>query len=133
MITISNDMITGIPKIDEQHMELVNRINAVTSMGLNSVLKEETQKTLNFLGEYIIKHFSDEESLQKQCGYPNYEIHRRLHQQYIFEFKRLKKEFDENGSSVEFTLTLRNSIIGWIIRHIKTVDAEFGKYYNSHI
>ncbi|MDR2560046.1 MAG: hemerythrin family protein [Oscillospiraceae bacterium] len=132
MITISNDMKTGVSKIDEQHMELVNRINNVTSMGMKSLSKEETQKTLNLLGEYIIKHFNDEEALQKASGYPKFESHKKLHQQYIFEFQKLKNEFNTNGVSPAFTLSLSNSIIGWIVRHIKTVDVEFGKYFIEH-
>jgi len=132
MITITNDMKTGISKIDAQHNELVDRLNAVTSMGVKSVSTEETQKTLDLLGDYIVKHFNDEEALQKQSGYPKYEWHKAQHQQYIAEFQKLKKEFATNGYSPKFTLGLSNSIINWIVKHIKSVDVEFGKHYNSH-
>ena len=133
MITISKDMETGVAKIDEQHKELVNRINAVSSMGTKSMSKEETQKTLDLLGEYIIKHFSDEEILQKKSNYPKFDWHRGQHQLYISEFQKLKQEYTQNGASAKFTLDLSNSIIGWIVRHIKSVDVEFGKYYNSQL
>jgi len=132
MITLSKDMETGVAKIDEQHKDLVNRLNAVTSMGTKSASKEETEKTLNLLGEYIAKHFSDEEALQKQSGYPKYDWHKQQHQQYIAEFQKLKKEFATNGSSAKFTMDLSNSIITWIVRHIKSVDVEFGKFYRAH-
>ena len=131
MIALTKDMEVGVPKIDEQHRELVSRINAVTSMGTTSATREETQKTLSLLGEYIIKHFSDEEALQRQSGYPKYEWHKGQHQLYIDEFKKLRKEFDTNGASMKFTLDLNNSIITWIVRHIKSVDVEFGKYYRT--
>ena len=131
MITISKDMETGVPKIDTQHKELVDRLNAVTSMGMKSISKEETQKTLELLGEYIVKHFNDEEALQKQSGYPRYEWHKGQHQLYVAEFQKLKAEFAKNGASSKFTLDLSNSIIKWIVSHIKSVDVEFGKYYNS--
>ncbi len=131
MIALTKDMEVGVPKIDEQHRELVSRINAVTSMGTTSATREETQKTLSLLGEYIIKHFSDEEALQRQSGYPKYEWHKGQHQLYIDEFKKLRKEFDTNGASMKFTLDLNNSIITWIVKHIKFVDVEFGKYYRT--
>ncbi len=131
MITLTKDMEIGVPKIDAQHKELVDRLNAVTSMGARSVTKEETKKTLDLLGAYIIKHFGDEEALQKQSGYPNYEAHRKQHQIYINEFKKLKEEFEANGTSAKFTLHLNHSMIQWIVKHIKTVDAEFGKYYRN--
>jgi hemerythrin len=131
MIALTKDMEVGIPKIDAQHRELVDRLNAVTAMGTKSVSKEETQKTLDLLGEYIVKHFGDEEAMQKQSGYPKYEWHRGQHQLYVAEFAKLRNEFMANGVSARFTLNLNNSIINWIVRHIKTVDVEFGKHYRG--
>lgn len=131
MITLSKDMETGVAKIDTQHKELVDRLNAVTSMGAKSASKEETQKTLDLLGEYIVKHFRDEEALQKQSGYPKYDWHKAQHQLYIAEFQKLKNEFVANGSSPRFTMDLSNSIIVWIVRHIKSVDVEFGEFYKA--
>jgi hemerythrin-like metal-binding protein len=125
-------MEVGIPKIDEQHRELVDRINQVTSLGMDSVSREETQKTLDFLGDYINKHFSDEELLQKQSNYPDYEYHKEQHKLYIDNFAKLKQEFVTHGSSMKFTLDLNNSIVIWIVKHIKSLDKQFGKYYREH-
>ena len=131
MITLTKDMQVGVPKIDQQHEELIDRLNKVTSMGAKSVSREETQITLDLLGEYIVKHFGDEEALQKQSGYPKYEWHKGQHQLYVGEFQKLKREFAINGISAKFTLDLNNSIINWIVRHIKSVDVEFGKFYRG--
>jgi hemerythrin len=131
MITLSKDMEIGVKKIDDQHRELIDRINAVTSMGAQSASKEETQKTINMLGDYIIKHFGDEESLQTQCNYPKYEWHKGQHIILKNEYQKIKNEFEEFGPSPKFTLDLSRSIIDWIVRHIKSADVEFGKYYNS--
>ena len=132
MITLTKDMETGIAKIDGQHKELINRLNEITSMGVKAISNEETQKTLLLLEKYIHKHFGDEEALQKQSGYPKYEWHKGQHQIYVADFEKLRREFAINGHSAKFTLDLNNSIISWIVRHIKSVDVEFGKYYNEH-
>ena len=131
MIELTKDMEVGVAKIDEQHKELVSRLNAVTSMGASSVSKDETQKTINLLGEYVVKHFSDEEALHKQSGYPKSEWHREQHMIFYSEFEKLKNEFTANGPSVKFTLDLNKSIVNWIVRHIKSADVEFGKYYKT--
>jgi hemerythrin len=127
MITLTKDMEVGVPKIDEQHKVLIDRLNAVTYMGIKSLSIEETQKTLDLLSEYVVKHFGDEEALQKQSGYPKYEWHKGQHQLYIDELKKMKRELTANGISVKFTMDLNNSIIDWIVKHIKKVDVEFGK------
>ena len=131
MLTLTKDMETGVAKNDEQHRELINRINAVTSMGVKSASKEETQKTLDLLNAYIIKHFSEEEELQKQSKYPKFDFHKNQHQFFMKEFKALENEFKKNGPSPKFTLDLSHSIINWIVKHIKNVDLEFAKYYNK--
>jgi len=132
MITLSKDMEVGVLEIDTQHMELVDRLNALTSMGHDAVSKEETQKTLDLLEEYIVKHFSDEEELQRQNKYPEYEAHKKMHELYINEFQKLKKEFAENGYSLKFTMDLNSSLINWIVKHIKSADVELGKFLKKN-
>ena len=132
MIQLSKDMEVGVVEIDAQHMELVNRLNALVSMGHDAASKEESQKTLNMLEEYIIKHFSDEEELQKKNKYPEYESHKKLHQLFIDEFEKLKKEFEINGHSLKFTMDLNNSLINWIVKHIKSADVELGKFLKNN-
>ena len=132
MIQLSKDMEVGVVEIDAQHMELVNRLNALLSMENNVDSKEESQKTLNMLEEYIIKHFSDEEELQKKNKYPEYEAHKKLHQSFIDEFEKLKKEFEVNGHSLKFTMDLNNSLINWIVKHIKSADVELGKFLKNN-
>jgi hemerythrin len=132
MITITKDMEVGVAKIDTQHRELFDRLNRVIGLGAGAVSKEETQRTLDLLGDYVIEHFGDEEELQRQTpNYPKYEWHKGQHQLYINEIRKLKMEFASNGVSAKFTLELNNSIVNWIVKHIKTVDTEFGKYYRN--
>jgi hemerythrin len=101
-------------------------------MGHDSVSKEETQKTLDLLEEYIVKHFSDEEELQRKNNYPEYEAHKKLHALYIDEFHKLEKEFADNGHSMKFTMDLNNSLINWIVKHIKSEDVKLGKFLKSN-
>jgi len=132
MIQLSKDMEVGVVEIDAQHMELVNRLNALLSMEHEVDSKEESQKTINMLEEYIVKHFSDEEELQKKNKYPEYESHKKLHGLFIDEFEKLKKEFEANGHSLKFTMDLNNSLINWIVKHIKSADVELGKFLKKN-
>jgi len=126
MIVLSKDMEIGVKKIDDQHRELVDRINAVTSMGVSSVSTEETMKTIKLLGDYIIKHFNDEENLQIQSGYPDYAEHKKQHELLKAEYMKIRNAFEAAGPSIKFTLDLNKSLVEWIVKHIKSVDAKFG-------
>jgi len=132
-LMFSGDMETGVAKIDAQHKELIDRINAVISMEQKVFSKEETKKTLDFLGEYVVKHFTDEEALQVECKYPKYEWHKEQHQNFVNDFQKLRSEFVTDGASMKFTLDLNQSVISWVIKHIKSADVEFGRYYKEHI
>jgi hemerythrin len=132
-ISFTTDLETGVGKIDEQHKELIKRISDVVSTGAASAEKAETDKIIQFLGDYIIEHFTDEEKLQKDSGYPKYEWHKGLHEEYVGNFNRLKEEYAKNGPSISFSMQLNKSIIDWIVRHIRTVDKELGAFINGKV
>ena len=132
MIEFSSNLETKIPQIDEQHKELINRINNVLALEKGVDSKEVTEKTINMLGAYIEEHFRDEEELQRKSGYPDYEWHREQHRLYIDSFKRLKEEYEKNGPSINFTLELNKSIIQWIVTHIRSADTDLGKFINAN-
>ena len=131
MIIFDKSMEVGVKLIDEQHKELISQLNAFVSMGAKSYDRAETTKMLGSLGNYIRKHFSDEQNLHLKTAYPDAALHKEQHKIYIREFEELRKEYNEHGISTAFTLKLTNSIIGWIVRHIKSDDVNFGKYHKS--
>jgi hemerythrin len=132
MLNLSKDMETGVEKIDTQHRELINRINSLLVVEEGAVSEEKTQKTIDYLGEYVMKHFSDEEELQVKSKYPKYAEHKKKHALFIDEFSQLKNEFAGKSHSMEFTMKLNSSLITWIVKHIKGDDVEFGRYYKAH-
>lgn len=131
MIYFTKDMETGIPKIDEQHRELYERINAVLQAGVSAVTKAETERTLSFLNDYVIRHFNDEENLQRESGYPDAEPHKALHKSFVATIDRLRQDFALNGPSAKFTLAVNQSVIDWLVKHIQNVDMAFARYYKK--
>jgi len=131
MLSLSKDMETGVEKIDTEHRELIKRINSLKEVGEKSASHEEIEKTIVYLGDYVVKHFSDEEELQTKSKYPRYPEHKKLHAFFIDDFNKLKSEFEKNGNSMDFTMKLNNTLITWIVKHIKGEDVEFGKYYKA--
>ena len=131
MLSLTKDMETGVEKIDTQHRELINRINNLVAAGEKAASKEETQKTIDYLGEYVVKHFSDEEELQIKSKYPKYAEHKAKHTFFIDDFSKLKTEFAGRSNSMEFTMKLNSSLITWIVKHIKGDDTEFGRFYKA--
>ena len=131
MLTLSKDMETGVEKIDTEHKELISRINKLLEVGGSSASHEEIEKTIDYLGDYVVKHFNDEEEIQIKYKYPRHPEHHKMHAFFIDDFAKLKEEYEKNGNSMEFTMKLNNTLVTWIVKHIKGEDVQFGKYYKE--
>lgn len=129
MLQFTDDMKIGVPHIDAQHKELVELVKKASSLGITNPSKEEMKKCLDFLGGYVVKHFGDEEKLQAESGYPGYDKHKKIHQDFVGTFKSLYADFQKNGPTAKLSFALTNSVSNWVITHIKREDVTFGKYY----
>jgi hemerythrin-like metal-binding protein len=128
---MTEDMKIGIAKIDDQHQELFDRFNELSSLASETVLKEEVRKTLDLLDRYVVQHFSDEEEIQKECNYPLFEWHKELHKAFVQTFQKLEADFIAGGTTTAFIINLDNALVGWLKHHITSADVEFGKYYRE--
>ena len=75
----------GVPLIDTQHKELFQRVDTfLQTLRESSSWEEKVQRvneTLEFMNGYVVEHFRDEEAYQKKIGYPDYEAHRKIHEE----------------------------------------------------
>lgn len=112
----------GIAQVDQEHRHLFTLVRA---LNLQSV-----QQTVDELLDYVVTHFSNEQELMERSGYPAFEQHLKLHE----EFGASVAEF--LGSSGDWTeervQELRRFLNKWLIGHIMTHDLRFGKWYANH-
>lgn len=87
----TDDLITGNELIDSQHEELIGRINKLLDSCEAGEGKISAIKMLDYLAKYTDTHFGDEEALQKEVCYPDYDKH---HAKYE-EFKQTIQELNE--------------------------------------
>ena len=132
MIEFTPDLMMNVPLVDEQHMALVTRLNEIVTMGTAAGSKEEIEKNLLFLGNYAVKHFTDEENLQIRVHYPKYEQHRKLHQQFVEDYKKFVADYRENGSSTTFMIQLNRVVIRWIAQHISEADLDIARHIQTN-
>ena len=133
LMEFTPDLLIHVPAIDAQHKELLHRLNTLVALGAKSANNDETERTLDFLGSYVVKHFFDEEAFQLKCGYPKRIWHREQHLQFIDKFKTYKADYLKKGASQEFTAQIRRSIIDWVVQHVRVADADIGKYVNTEM
>ena len=122
LITWSDELSVGIQEIDEQHKILVDLLNNLYRAIHEHHGNEATITTLNDLIEYTRIHFAVEESLMRVLDYPDYEEHKRHHEQLISQIHGLSEKV-ASGKHVGFELL--HFLKNWLTRHILEEDMEY--------
>ena len=131
MLQFTEDMKIGIPHIDSQHRSLVDFVNKAAALSAADPTKEEMKECLDFLGNYVVQHFQDEEQAQIESKYPRYNEHKEIHDEFVGTFKSLYAEFERSGPTEELATILANQVSNWVMTHIQMEDMVFGSHYNK--
>ena len=123
-LTWDTSMTTGIPRIDTQHRELIAQIKSLVEAMREGQGKSELGKMFGFLGEYVIKHFSDEEAEMERFKCPVAATNRIAHRQFAKKFSELQARFEQEGPTSAMVLEVQRALADWIVMHIKTVDTK---------
>jgi hemerythrin len=122
---------TGHEKIDNQHKQLIAALNNIIEASRGGKGSEEIFKTLDFLTGYTIMHFSTEEKLQLQYGYPDYLVHKRYHDEFKVTVTELTKRLTEEGPTEEMIGIVTTTIGNWLLNHIKGDDFRMAAFVKS--
>ena len=125
------------PLVNEQHKELFKRIddlneatiNYQPSYNLDKFSKLKIEETLNFLEDYVIVHFRDEEKLMERNNYTNIDHHKKLHADFEEIIKKENAKYEESGGDIANIINLNKIITRWLVNHILKVDLEMIKSF----
>ncbi len=126
----------GIPRVDEEHQELVRLFNRVAerfscaSAGDAPECGREIIRLLQEFGDHVRIHFENEETIMRDAAYPDFENHHIEHVALHAEYTELLRELDKKGLGCLDDETLR-SLKTWLISHIAAADMRFGEFYRS--
>lgn len=129
--TFDKSLETGNAAIDTQHKELINAVNRLLEACAKGVGRAEIQTTVKFLADYTVKHFADEEKLQKQYNYPGYEAHKKLHDDFKKEVSTIIDDYTKDGATVALTFKINTKVAAWLINHIKGEDKKVAAFIKN--
>ncbi|MDR1928992.1 MAG: hemerythrin family protein [Treponema sp.] len=127
----SDSLSVGHEKIDGQHKQLFAAINDLIRVSQSGNTGDELKKSLDFLNDYTIKHFFEEEQLQLKFQYPDYENHKKLHEGLKQVLRELMHEWILKGSSKALAEGIKVKIGDWLVTHIKAEDTKLGAHIKS--
>ena len=124
-----DSLVTGNEMIDSQHKVLIEKINDLVASCEEKKDKLNAVRLLNYLADYTEFHFSAEEKLQEEIGYPGIEEHKKKHdelRQTVDDLHQMLE--DEEGPSDAFVDQLNKKVIEWLYYHIKGFDRSVAEY-----
>jgi hemerythrin-like metal-binding protein len=117
-----DSFVSGVRLIDVRHKRLFEAVNRLIDACEQGKGKEELTKSLAFLADYTVKHFSEEEALQQKYGYTEYPAHRAIHEAFKKSVGEFAAELELQGSSEGLVERLKKEVGGWLVTHVKVVD-----------
>ena len=125
-IAWSSDYEIGNAEVDAQHKRLFKLVSDLVVSCMEGRSTETLKETLDFLVDYTVQHFGDEESLQLQYGFPEYETHKQMHDDFKTKVSELVLDFLDSGSSEELSRDVNKVVVRWLTSHISREDKKIG-------
>ena len=131
LINWSEDFVTGITEIDEQHRILVNCINVVNARLTQNFTAEFLDKITSDLEKYVLFHLETEEELMQRFNYAesnadDTKLHLSKHQEFNTQVNFVREGIKTGHLiSREELLTFLN---GWLINHILQTDKNLADF-----
>lgn len=118
----------GVGEVDQQHQELVVKLNEFLDACIQQKGKEQIVQTLTFLKEYTVEHFRSEEEIMLKYNFPEYQEHKKDHDDFVATVIELEKSIVAQGATVLSTLKLNRTLTDWLLTHISKSDMKIGQY-----
>ncbi len=119
----------GVSRFDSEHRRLLELMWLLfKSLGKSSG-SEDAAKIMDELEQYTITHFTGEEELMAEHGYPGLENHRREHDVMKQRIGEFREKFDSD--SVETSREVLRYLQDWLINHINVTDKAYQEFFNA--
>lgn len=127
----TQDLSVGIESIDDQHKKMFQMAEELFRAEREHREKDFLAEMLQFLDEYVKKHFAEEERYMSEIGYPGIALQKNEHAYFARQLEILKKEFQSSGGDIILVINANHIILDWIKTHISKLDRSIGEYVRS--
>ncbi len=118
-----------VSEVDNQHKKLIGLVNQLYDAMRAGKGREALEPVLTELVNYTAYHFSTEEQLFRDHGYPDFEKHKKIHDDLTRKARDLKKTFDQGNKMI--TIDVMLFLSNWWNIHILEEDKKYSDFLNS--
>lgn len=123
----------GVDIIDKEHKQLFSIIGKLLRIVENEEKGEWVcQEGVKYLKNHTLEHFQHEEEYMRSINYNEYDIHKRLHDNFQNKtLPALEQELKDTNYSIESIRHFLGVCIGWVVSHTQTEDQAISGKTNS--
>lgn len=114
----------GVDLIDKDHQLLFSTMNKLLKLSEDEEKSEWVcREGVKYLRNHAVEHFEHEEAYMRSIQYSEYEVHKRLHDDFRYKtLPALEVELEETQYSDESIRHFLGVCIGWVVAHTQTED-----------
>jgi hemerythrin len=129
LLTWNHACATGVKAMDDQHGVLMDTLNDLRLALVHGGGRDQVSVALNRLIELTRMHFSSEERLLEQHGFPGIAEHRDAHQRLLSQIEEaaLHAQHNDEVHMRSLVLFLRD----WYMKHVEDIDHQYGTWLNQ--
>ncbi len=129
LIEWTTEFSVGVVVLDEQHKRMIAVINSLARQSGTTVDSEVVSEALTRMAEYSNIHFTEEEWLLREYGYPDLAAHKAEHKEYI---ERMVKFCDATSLRVDSVPDrLLHFLKEWWVKHILVEDRKYKEFFEA--
>jgi hemerythrin len=121
----------GVPEIDEQHRDILRRLDALIHAVRQGYSRDEVGRTLAFLREHVTTHFTAEEKLMRAVAFPALAEHQAEHDGFVRDLADLEAEHERHGASPSLVLRVSGHVTEWLREHLFGSDRKLAQFLRA--
>ena len=118
----------GNERVDAEHQEIFGMVDKLLADDFRD-RPEKIKTTVDFLVDYVARHFENEEGLMTESDYPKTDEHKAQHRKFVETVGVLVKKIEKNLESVDLVLEVNNIIVNWLAEHVMGSDKMLVNHY----
>jgi hemerythrin len=125
------DYSVGVPEIDEQHKNLFETAKSLLDLYQTDGANDEFFSGMRKMFEIADSHFSYEENMLKEIGYPDFDAHCESHRELSRTIRSFLKRLKSNQPNLfdEMQLVMKN----WLVSHLLREDGKYKLFRESRL
>lgn len=125
----------GVPQIDAQHEELFARVTVfVETLRSDKEWAEKVSSvndTLEFMKDYVVTHFRDEEAYQEEISYPRLADHKKTHSDMVAYVAATSEQYEKEGYKEITMQQFAGKLVTWLVNHVVADDQKIADYVKN--